>query len=58
MDKIGIVKEIDSLGRLQIPRDIRKRMGLEGDVELVMTKDGLLVKSTKYHLVEMKKNEK
>ena len=56
MDKIGIVKEIDSLGRLQIPRDIRKRMGLEGNVELVMTKDGLLVKSTKYHLVEMKKS--
>ena len=24
MDKIGIIKEIDSLGRLQIPKEIRK----------------------------------
>ena len=27
MDKIGIIKEIDSLGRLQIPKDIRTRRG-------------------------------
>ena len=45
MDKIGIIKEIDALGRLQIPKDIRTRLGLGERVELVITKDGLLIKS-------------
>ena len=50
MDKIGIIKEIDSLGRLQIPKDIRTRLGLGERVELVITKDGLLIKSPDFVL--------
>ena len=53
---IGIIKEIDSLGRLQIPKEIRKRLGLGNTVELVVTKDGLLIKSDEYQLV--KKDER
>ena len=52
MEKIGIIKEIDQLGRLQIPKDIRERLGLSGAVELVLTSDGLLIKSTEYRLIK------
>lgn len=48
---IGIVKEIDDLGRLQIPKDIRITLGLNKKVQLVVTQDGLLIKSEKYKLV-------
>ena len=51
MGKIGITKEIDRLGRLQIPKDIRDRLGLKKDVQLVVTQDGLLIKSEEYKLV-------
>lgn len=51
VEKVGIIKEIDELGRLQIPKEIRKRLGLEKSVELVVTREGLLVKSEEYRLV-------
>lgn len=56
MDKIGIIKEIDDLGRLQIPKEIRKRLGLGKRVELIVTQDGLLIKSEEYRLIRI--NEK
>ena len=58
MDKIGIIKEIDNLGRLQIPKEIRRRWGLSEKVELVTTKEGLLIKSTEYELVKVTRNAK
>lgn len=57
MDKIGIIKEIDGLGRLQIPVEIRKRLRLETSVELVVTQDGLLVRNTEYKLVRISEEE-
>ena len=57
MEKIGITKEIDSLGRLQIPKDIRDRLGLQKDVQLVVTQDGLLIKSEEYKLVPINDEE-
>ena len=53
MENAGIIKEIDSLGRLQIPKDIRKRLGLCDKVELVLTADGLLIKSNDYKLIKI-----
>ncbi|MBO7304981.1 MAG: hypothetical protein J6V09_07150 [Clostridia bacterium] len=55
MNKIGIIKEIDGLGRLHIPKEMRDRLGLNKEVELIITENGLLIKSTEYFLV--KKNE-
>ena len=52
MEKVGIVKEIDGLGRLQIPKEIRKRLGFEKRVELIVVEDGLLIKSDDYCLVK------
>ena len=52
MEKIGVVKDIDELGRLQIPIEIRKRLGLNKHVELILTTEGLLIRSREYHLVK------
>ena len=57
MDKIGIVKEFDKLGRIVIPKELRERYGLTQTVEIVATKDGILLKSQEYVLVEKKKQE-
>ena len=53
MEKVGITKEVDNLGRLQIPKEIRKRLGLGKNVELVVTQEGLLVRSDKYKLIKI-----
>ena len=58
MEEIGITKEIDDLGRLQIPKEIRKRLGLEKNVTLIVTSEGLLVKNDAYRPVKVSKEEK
>ena len=55
MEKIGIIKEFDKLGRLVIPKEYRERFGLDGRVELVVTREGILIKSPEYELVKKKK---
>ena len=57
MDKIGLVKEFDKLGRIVIPKKLRERYGLTVSVEIVATKEGILLKSQDYVLVEKKKQE-
>lgn len=53
MDKLlGIVKEIDNLGRIVIPKEFRDRLMLEKQVELVLTKDGMLIRNPEYKLVK------
>ena len=52
-EKVGITKEIDDLGRLHIPKEIRNRLGLGGTVQLVVTEDGLLIKSEEYKLTKI-----
>ena len=54
MDKVGIIKEIDGLGRLVIPKELRERFGLGKEVELIATKDGVLVKNPELMLVRAK----
>ena len=52
MSDIGIKKEIDKLGRICIPKEMRKLFNLESEVELQVTKDGILLKSSDYILVK------
>ena len=54
MDKIGILKEIDSLGRIVIPKELRQRYLLENTVEVVATKGGVLIKNPEYFLTKAK----
>ena len=49
---IGITKEIDSLGRICIPKELRTRFKLEKEVELVTTPEGILLKNPEYILVK------
>ena len=52
MDKIGIKKEIDKLGRIVIPKDMRALFNLQNEVELQITKEGILLKNPEYILVK------
>ena len=52
MEIIGVIKEIDTLGRLQIPKEIRSLLKLDGIVELIITNEGLLIKNPEYILVK------
>jgi AbrB family looped-hinge helix DNA binding protein len=52
VSNIGIIKEFDSLGRIVIPKELRARYGLDSDVEIIATKEGVLLTSPKYRLVK------
>ena len=56
MERIGMTKEFDKLGRIVIPKELRERYGLEKGVEIVPIREGILLKSVECVLV--KKNEK
>lgn len=51
-EKIGIIKEIDNLGRIVIPKEMRERLFLDKKVEIVLTKDGALIRNPEYILVK------
>ena len=53
-NNVGIEKEIDSLGRLVIPKKLRERLNLGSKIELVLTPEGLLVRNPEYKLVKIK----
>ena len=50
---VGIIKEIDRLGRIVIPKDLRERLALDNEIELVVTSEGILIRNPKYELVEI-----
>ncbi len=52
MEKIGVKKEIDKLGRICIPKDMRTLFNLKNEVELHITKEGILLKNPDYVLVK------
>ena len=51
--RIGINKEIDALGRLVIPKEMRALYHLDKEVELVVTEEGVLVRNPQYKLVKV-----
>ncbi|MBO5373987.1 MAG: hypothetical protein J6A54_00880 [Clostridia bacterium] len=54
MKRIGMIRGLDNLGRLVIPKEMRKMFRLEKEVEMVITEEGILLRSPKYVLVERK----
>ena len=46
VNKVGVIKEIDKLGRIVIPKEMRERLGFERDVEVVMTEEGVLIRNS------------
>ena len=57
MDEVGIRKEIDKLGRICIPKEFRRLFNLENEVELQITKEGILLKNPEYVLVKREKQK-
>ena len=55
MSDIGVFKEFDKLGRIVIPKELRDRFLLNGKVELIATKDGVLIRNPDYMLIPSKK---
>ena len=55
MEQVGITKEIDNLGRIVIPKEIRLLFNLEKEVEIIVTKDGVLLRNPEYTLVKKQK---
>ena len=51
-EKAGIIKEIDKLGRLVIPKEFRERLKLEDSVEVLLTNEGVLIRNPEYVLVK------
>ena len=49
---VGIVKEIDKLDRIVIPKDFRDRLKLGKEVEVVLRKAGILIRSVEYELTK------
>ena len=54
MKAIGVIKNFDKLGRIVLPKDLRDRYALNKEVELIATKDGILIKNTEYILIKEK----
>ncbi len=54
---IGIIKKIDSLGRVVIPKEYRDRLELKNQVELILTEDGLIIRNFKYKSTEFDINQ-
>ena len=48
---IKIIREVDNLGRIVIPKEIRKAYDLEGSVEVLPTTEGVLIRNPKYEIV-------
>ena len=55
---VGIIKEVDRLGRIVIPKEYRERFGLTTHVEIVATEFGLVLKSPEYKLVKIGEEDK
>ena len=52
MEGIGVKKEIDKLGRICIPKEMRTLFNFENEVELQITKEWILLKNPGYILVK------
>ena len=56
---IGIIRKVDNLGRVVIPKEYRKFFHLEKNEEvcLIDTEDGILIRNPKYKVVEIEETK-
>lgn len=52
MRKIGIIREVEKLGRIVIPKELRVFYKIDGKVEIITTEEGILIRNPKYILIE------
>lgn len=53
MKKIGVIKEIDKLGRIVVPKEFRERYNLGDNVEIIPCEEGVLLRNPEYVLVKL-----
>ena len=56
MEIMGIIREIDGLGRLTIPKELRKTFNMTSEVEIIATTDGILIRNPQYIVVKKDKD--
>ena len=49
---VGIIKDVDKLGRIVIPKEFSVRYGLETNAEIIATETGILIRNPEYKLVK------
>ena len=54
MALIGIIKDVDKLGRVVIPKPLRERYGLTEKVEIITLEEGLLIRKPENEREEKK----
>ena len=54
---VGIIKEVDKLGRIVIPKDIRERFNLKENVEILVTDVGIVIRNPEYKLIRVNYNQ-
>lgn len=52
MGKIGIIREVDKLGRIVIPKELRIFYKVENEAEIIATEEGILLRNPQYVLVK------
>ena len=52
MNHIGIIKKIDSMGRIIVPKTLRNRYLLDKKIEMVATEEGILIRNPEYKIVK------
>ena len=52
-ETVGVIKEIDNLGRIVIPKEMRDRLSLGKSVEVLLTENGVLIRNPEYKLVRV-----
>ena len=57
MKSTGIVRRVDELGRIVIPKKLRERYFKDGVVEIIATREGVLLQSPEYFLAERRPTE-
>ena len=55
--KVGIIKKVDKLGRIVIPKELRERFGLTKNVEIIATELGIMIQKPEYKLVKVSKEK-
>ena len=53
---VGVIKEIDRLGRIVIPKELRERFALSESVEMIATEFGVVLRNPEYKLVRIDKD--
>ena len=52
-ETVGVIKEIDKLGRIVIPKEMRDRLGFGTKVEVVLMKEGILLRNSEFELIKI-----